>query len=56
MLKPLRIKWNTPRNTMDDGLKNQYDAHKESLERALEDRSCKQANEVMMKAYLADMR
>ena len=39
-----------------DGLKSQYDAHKESLERALEDRSCKQAKEVMMKAYLADMR
>lgn len=39
-----------------DGLKNQYDAHKESLERALEDRTCKQAKEVMMKAYLADMR
>ena len=39
-----------------DGLKNQYDAHKETLEKALEDRSCKQAKEVMMKAYLADMR
>lgn len=37
-------------------MKSQYDAHKESLERALEDRSCKQTKEIMMKAYLADIR
>lgn len=39
-----------------DGLKAQYDSHKTALEKALEDRSCKQAQEIKMKAYLAKMK